>query len=154
MIIVRQEWDGGCGLACVAMICNTTFSDVANSIKIIRNKTGSSTSIKDFESLLPRYNVKCNRIKFKNWDDLNGVYIVGVNEYKNYQGNRGGWHWVVVIKNEKIFFILDPDENECVNWGEVWINQKDGYKARENCDIIKCNIRFPEAITINANEVT
>ena len=148
MKLIKQEGKGGCGLACIAMVCDTTLEDVAEKIKKIRNKTGSSTSIKDFENLLPEYDIEFNRITFTNWDDLKGVYIVGVNEYKNSKGNRGGWHWVVVIKNDKVFLIIDPDEDECVNWGEAWINEKDGYNAREKCDIIKCNIRFPKSIAI------
>ena len=99
MRIIKQEGEGGCGLACIAMICDTTVSDVAQKIKDSRKKTGYSTSITDMESLLPNYDVESTRLKFKNWNELNGVYIVGVNEYKNRRGKRGGWHWIVAIKN-------------------------------------------------------
>lgn len=150
MKIVRQEGDLGCGIACIAMICDKTFDDIKTEIKKHRNKTGASTSITDFETLLSKNDIKHERLKFTSWADLNGVYIVGVDEYENDEGNRGGWHWVVAIKNKDKFLILDPDKDKCMNYGDIWCNKKkkDSYEARENCDIIKCNIRFPTSIKI------
>jgi len=148
MKIIKQEWDGGCGLACIAMICDTTFKNVTKKIKNLRNKTGNSTSIKDFETLLPHYGIECERIKFNSWEKLKGVYIVGVNEYFKKNGKREGWHWVVVIRNHSKFLILDPDDEECINWGDSRVEEKEGYIARKNCDIIKVNMRVPNSIKI------
>lgn len=149
MKIVKQEGDLGCGIACIAMICDKTFDDIQTEIKKHRNKTGASTSITDFETLLSKNDIKHERLKFTSWADLNGVYIVGV---KNDSGK--GWHWVVVIKNKNKnknkFLILDPNEDECMNYGDIRCDEEyeNNYEARENCDIIKCNIRFPTSIKI------
>ena len=149
MKYVNQPEEDGCGIACVAMICNKTFDEVLKMTKTKLGKTGALTYIKDLEELLDEYGVESEREKFKSWDGLNGIYIVGVNETKNKHGKRATWHWVVVLKNTQKFLILDPNVNECINYGDCWAEEEDGYIARKNCTIIKCtNIRFPSSIKI------
>lgn len=148
MKLIRQEGDGGCGLACIAMLCDKPLEDVAKKIRSERKKTGYSTSISDFEVLFKSYNKSFERLRFHNWDDLHGIYIIGVNERRMKNGKREGWHWIVVIKDDDRFLIVDPDENECIHWGDCWIEKPDGYQARKNCDIIKCNISPPTTIEI------
>lgn len=108
----RQENQRGCGLACVAMICDVPYKAVRKEFieqngepeydySPIRGSTTKryGTTSTDLHLLFAANDVKSNQklLSFKGWDKLPDICILSVNHRKELMGGtkRSMWHWVV-----------------------------------------------------------
>ncbi|MFZ2948970.1 MAG: hypothetical protein WA003_05750, partial [Desulfuromonadaceae bacterium] len=82
------------------------------------------THSKDIVAFLAKHtNINAEQAKFPGWENIQGTSIVGVNS------NGKGYHWVIVIKNDSKFVIIDPADAQ-VYQGIMWINDaEEGFVA-------------------------
>ena len=117
--LVKQEHVYGCGLACVAMVSNTTYKSVrfeydeifgepewVFSKKRKRHCLDYGTSAGDLSDLMKIYGVQSSRrlLHFKSWDSLSDIAIISV-YHKSVEDNTS-WHWVVFDRKQNV--VLDP----------------------------------------------
>lgn len=105
---IVQEDPTGCGLACVAMLSNTTYKKVrkaALEIDLLKGRT-LYTSAKDLHNLAKKFDLSLGqrRRKFKSFDALPDTAILAI----NYRPKTGSWHWVVYHRNSKDEYVIDP----------------------------------------------
>jgi len=119
--LVKQRLKADCGIACVAMVSGHSYekvkSDFANTFKVRTYRS----STKQLAQLLEKYKMNVSEMKSQAWSDISGVCIVGVNWYK-----PNMFHWVVTVKDNNRFLILDPDSAQ-VYQGYDWIDEEDGF---------------------------
>ena len=105
---IVQKDSTGCGIACVAMLCGNTYSQVkaiATDFGFVPNNYGHSTESWQLRELLSHFGVKSDRgRRLSHWHSLNCFCIVGI----NYNKNSDKWHWVVYVPDESGGYILDP----------------------------------------------
>ncbi len=91
---VIQEHKTGCGIACVAMLCRSAYSEVFITAKEVLGWTESQrsfyTSSSDLQTLLHTMKVKARKGRsVRKWSSLPGVAIIGI----NYNEKAETWHW-------------------------------------------------------------
>lgn len=114
--LVRQEHDTGCGIACVAMCAGWSYPEAFKKFKeILRwgdRKRDFYTQPSHLEAVLDREKITYLSNRSRDWGQIEGTAIVGVNR------DNGYWHWVVVVKDDQRFFILDPETGEVYRYAE------------------------------------
>ncbi|KAB2310678.1 hypothetical protein F8A87_08310 [Betaproteobacteria bacterium SCN2] len=122
--LIKQKDKTGCGIACVAMIANRSYEEMKDAFAEILNwstrREEYYTLAKDLGKALKKYGIRAKEKKSGCWDDIQGTAIVGVNRRKKH------FHWVVVVKDNHRFLILDPEKNE-VRCGKRWADKRNGY---------------------------
>ncbi|MDX1296614.1 MAG: hypothetical protein R3260_00025 [Pseudomonas sp.] len=109
---VRQRDRFGCGVACSAMIAGWPYDQMRNLFADAgigaRKKRPLATNFSDLQYTLRALGIESQLKRWSNWDSLDGVGIVAVN-------NAGGtssrnWHWVVVERHATFGIVIhDPD---------------------------------------------
>lgn len=106
--VAQRDFEAGdCGIACVAMVADTTYEKAhAAALALgLRSKNGDYyTSHKNLEELLLKLGKRCSRQRFRSMREVIGPAIVKVNL------REGGkyWHWVVAIVRGHDVVVLDP----------------------------------------------
>lgn len=116
MILIQQEYNTSCGIACVAMLAGKSHNTVMRkAIELFEWKSDSKfldnnsrTSSKKLIRLLSKFGLKGKLKKFKSWDNLEGKNILAV----RYNENTGNWHWVVVERKNSKIVILNPEADD------------------------------------------
>lgn len=129
MIKLRNQLNKrGCGLACVAMICDIPYRKVQQDFEKIYGEPGYSYSTrtkntcKDYRTdvtglryLFEENGVRCGRrlMKFKGWEKLPDICVLAVfvrqETIGGYTSER--WHWTVYDREQNV--VLDPYQ---YNW--------------------------------------
>lgn len=109
---VMQRDRLGCGVACVAMVSGRTYGVVRqlfvdNGIGA-RKKRPLATNFSELQHALELLGIKSELKRWSNWDAVEGLGIVAVN---NGQGTASrNWHWVVAERHTSFGVVLhDPD---------------------------------------------
>ena len=114
--LLRQEHDTGCGVACVAMCAGWSYEDAFQRFKRVlrwgERKRSFYTQPSQLVRILDNEKIPYLSRKSGEWADVDGTAIVGVNREKGY------WHWVVAVKDEQRFLILDPETGEIYRYTE------------------------------------
>ena len=106
---VRQEHPTGCGIACIAMVCGTTYSNVMNEAKELLGWDNSQKTFYTDSSHLQKllHAMKVNSQKGRSvgkWGSLPNTAIAGI----NYDKKHNRWHWVVFCREVDREYVLDP----------------------------------------------
>ena len=111
--VCSQKDYTGCGIACVAAVTNRTYDEVKDALmqhkEWKRPDRNLYTWAKDLSYLLSYYSMPHEIKGSRSWDEINGVSIVGVNRDKGY------FHWVVAVKDDDRFYIIDPKCGEVLS---------------------------------------
>ncbi|MEX5443408.1 cysteine peptidase family C39 domain-containing protein [Acinetobacter schindleri] len=107
---IIQEDSTGCGLACVAMITNLTYSEVKKeAIKrsIIKPSKSFYTTSNNLIRLLSILDVQAKKGRaVKKWESIKSLSIVAI----NFREKSNTWHWVVYVPDTNIGYVLDPNK--------------------------------------------
>lgn len=121
---MKQIDTTGCGIACVAMLTMHSYEGVKEALINQegwgRRKRVFYTKANQLKKLLVKFKLSADVKKSRSWSDIEGCSIVGVNRKGSY------FHWVISLKDDKKFLIIDPETSE-VYQGEEWAGIKDGY---------------------------
>jgi len=106
---ILQEHRTGCGVACVAMVAGTDYS---NAMKVARqifdwqdSQRTFYTSSAQLRELLRAFKVQTGRGRVaRKWSSLPEFAIAGVNHNKE----TDTWHWVVFQRKVGRTYVLDP----------------------------------------------
>lgn len=126
--LVQQVVGTGCGIACLAMLTCQSYETVKDTLSRQCNwgskKKELRTHASDLIAYLHNHSViTAVKATFPGWERFQGTGILGVNR------NSRGYHWVIVIRTDSNFLIIDPAEAE-VYQGTIWIDdEEDGYVA-------------------------
>ena len=106
---VLQQDPSGCGLACVSMLRNVSYSKVKKVALTLPNFDASSTfytEAKDLRVLLRHLGVSCAKrlVSFSSWERLPECCILAV----SFREADWTWHWVVFRRNGADAYVLDP----------------------------------------------
>lgn len=145
--LVKQEDCTGCGIACLAMVTNRTYEEtkinIFETLKWSDRKRVFYTKAKDLYNYLMRNNYDVELKKSKNWDEIQGLSIVGVNRESGY------FHWIVVVKNDEFFYIVDPDKKKAGvynggYWSDKYIHSmgRSDYISINNINISRIFFQF------------
>lgn len=114
--LIKQLDDTGCGIACVAMCLKDNYQQVkelfAEVLEWGDRKKKFYTWPSEITKVLNHSRVKYSSKQSSSWCDVEGTCIVGVNRSGRY------WHWVVVVKDNKRFLVLDPATGEIFQHSE------------------------------------
>ena len=114
--LVKQQDDTGCGIACVAMCLKENYDNSKARFAVLLNwgsqKKNFYTRLPEISRVLDAAQVNYSTKKSSSWEDVQGTCIVGVNR----EGRH--WHWVVVIKDNVRFLVLDPETGEIFQHAE------------------------------------
>lgn len=105
---VKQKDRTGCGIACVAMLANKTYSQVKKKMKSLdcfkgHRKNVFLTDYPDLKKALKAYKIKSSKVcNKKSWKSTRKNAIVAI----NYNKKRDEWHWVVYDKKKEC--VIDP----------------------------------------------
>lgn len=138
MRLKQQRHIRSCGLACVAIIADQPYKTVIDDFEDLADKAGNpiewswksgnkrwyigyGTTTKDLHVLLDYYGVKSNQRRVKYKGKLPDVSILTINpRYEKLGGNMElCWHWVVCLREDGAFRILDPWKGERKTLGDV-----------------------------------
>lgn len=106
---VKQEDPTGCGLACIAMLADSTYAHVKNlAIEQLGfdNSGTLYTGTKHLRDLANNFKIGLGkkRRKFKAFNDLPEIAILAI----NYKEESNTWHWVVYRRTSNDEFVYDP----------------------------------------------
>jgi len=106
------------------MVLNVPYEDakelMAKSLKWTGGKKIFYTRARMLHGILRGAEIEASLKQSRSWDEISGTAIVGVNRKNGY------FHWVLVVKNDFCFVIIDPEDGGCYQ-GRRWIDVKDGY---------------------------
>ena len=103
---VQQRDEGGCGIACVAMVTGKTYSQTK---KFFLERVFLPTDRKPYTRHyqlrrgLRKLRIATEKRAFRKWRSIESLSIVPINRRQD-----GGWHWVVFVPNGARPYILDP----------------------------------------------
>ncbi len=106
---VKQRHDKGCGQACVAMLAHTTFKEVNDYLKEIKDAWFVGTKTREVRMLLKHFgvNTKGNRLiplGKRTLYDLPETCLLKLAMWLGDMGYSSSWHWIVLHKGK----IYDP----------------------------------------------
>jgi ABC-type bacteriocin/lantibiotic exporter with double-glycine peptidase domain len=108
--LVIQKTNSDCGLACVAMICETPYEKVLDKFMELglyakhKKALPYSTNFKDVNIVLASLGFEGKVQRFKNWDDISKPSIIKIPNNRKYS-----WHWVVAVPSDKHKVVIyDP----------------------------------------------
>ncbi|WP_308318795.1 cysteine peptidase family C39 domain-containing protein, partial [Vibrio metschnikovii] len=106
---VVQQDRTGCGLACIAILAGTEYSNVKDRALDLFNLESSDefyTNASELQKLGQEFNlnVGAKRRVFKGFNALPDLAILAI----NYRENEDTWHWVVYCRDEGNEFVIDP----------------------------------------------
>ncbi|MES2580680.1 MAG: cysteine peptidase family C39 domain-containing protein [Pseudomonadota bacterium] len=106
---IKQEHNTGCGIACVAMLSEMTYSKAMQKArkKFSWESTKRSfyTDSSQLKELLDELKVNTDRYRLvRNWSSLPDTAIIAI----NYREKSNNWHWVVFKRENDIEYVLDP----------------------------------------------
>jgi ABC-type bacteriocin/lantibiotic exporter with double-glycine peptidase domain len=106
---VKQEHKTGCGIACVAMITDSQYSEVLDEARELfqwpENDRSLYTSAKQLAALLSRFDFLAKRGRMvRKWSSISDLAIVAI----NYNQKTQTWHWVVFERKLGCGFVYDP----------------------------------------------
>ncbi len=119
--LVKQKLKADCGIACVAMVSGYSYEKVKADFSKMFNVKTYRSSAAQLHRLLESYNKNVSTKISQAWCDISGVCIVGVNWFES---NK--FHWVVSVKDNYRFLIIDPETAQ-VYQGVDWIDVEDGF---------------------------
>ena len=109
--------DASCGLACIAMIAGCSLPEVGKlALEMGYGKGGTFyTDASELRKLASCVGVAFARRKrkFKSWDEIPQRSVVAI----NYKEDSNEWHWVVLVREGKHPYVLDP--NPCRSEGRT-----------------------------------
>ena len=127
MRLKQQRHIRSCGLACVAMIADQPYKTVVDDFEDLADKVGNpiewnwksdnkrwyigyGTTTKDLHVLLDYYGVKSNQRCVTYKGKLPDVSILNIDSRHERLGGKmvHCWHWVVCLREDEAFRILDP----------------------------------------------
>lgn len=107
---IIQEDSTGCGLACVAMIANLTYSEIKKEAienSIVQSGRSFYTTSNDLIRLLSALNIQAKKGRIvRKWESIKSLSIVAI----NFREKSNTWHWVVYVPDTKIGYVLDPNK--------------------------------------------
>lgn len=106
---VVQQDRTGCGLACIAILAQTEYSNVKETALSLFNLEPNDefyTSAHELQKLGQEYNLNVGgkRRVFKGFKALPDLAILAI----NYREKEDTWHWVVYCRDEDSEFVIDP----------------------------------------------
>jgi ABC-type bacteriocin/lantibiotic exporter with double-glycine peptidase domain len=106
--IKQRKWEkGDCGLACVAMIAETSYDAINNLFMkngYVKKDGTYFTKHKHLIRLLGQLGFNASRRKFGSWKETSCPSIVKINKTKD-----NFWHWVVLVERNGWQVMLDPN---------------------------------------------
>lgn len=106
---MKQKDEGGCGIACFAMLAGTTYLQGKNIFEEhIFSRKDKKPHCRHYQirKALEIFGIQTEKRPFRNWRLIDTHAIVPINRQLD-----GGWHWVVFVRDGNRPYILDP-------WGE------------------------------------
>ena len=104
---VEQKSDkmADCGVACVALVTNSSYKEAYECLHHLRNDDGEHYSRhKELSDAIQTLGYFVRQKRFNSFRAIEGVAIVAVNKRKD-----GCWHWVVVNHSDpNTSYIYDP----------------------------------------------
>ncbi|GAB7562080.1 hypothetical protein LG202_01190 [Methylobacillus methanolivorans] len=118
---VSQKLPTECGVACIAMLGNTSLSEARSAVNFV-NTSNSRTTQKELRAALKKSRKTLSKkITFTDKERLksvSAVVLVAVN-FKEKNGTQY-WHWLVYDNTENLGRILDPSKpKERRSWGNT-----------------------------------
>ncbi len=109
MKCIKQEHNTGCGIACVAMLSETTYSQAmqkaSKKFSWESKKRSFYTDASQLKALLDELKINTGRYRLlRKWSSLPNTAIIAI----NYREKTNNWHWVVYRKEDNIEYVLDP----------------------------------------------
>ncbi|MEI8656449.1 cysteine peptidase family C39 domain-containing protein [Vibrio sp. Hal054] len=106
---VVQQDRTGCGLACIAILAGTEYSNVKDRALDLFNIESSDefyTNASELQKLGQEFNLNVGgkRRVFKGFNALPDLAILAI----NYRENEDTWHWVVYCRDGGNEFVIDP----------------------------------------------
>ena len=106
---IRQEDRTGCGIACIAMLNGSTYTEVMTVAAEVFNWDESQrtfyTSTSQLQNLLLKMNIPALKGRsIRKWSSMPDTAIVGI----NYNEKKDAWHWVVFRRVADREYVLDP----------------------------------------------
>lgn len=92
-----------CGIACVAMVSNSSYEVAFEKLRHIETDEEFYTRHKDLIGALKRLGFTARQKRFKSFRQIKSKAIVATNKRKD-----GCWHWVVFDGVSKTPYIFDP----------------------------------------------
>lgn len=100
---VRQRYRSDCGVACVAMLAQVSYSIAFDVFGFAEGERSFYTCHRQIADALQNLGCKIQRRKFCSWGDISGAAILPV----NHRCERSNFHWVVFDGK----YIRDPNPN-------------------------------------------
>jgi ABC-type bacteriocin/lantibiotic exporter with double-glycine peptidase domain len=106
---IRQD---DCGIACVAIIANTTYKKSWTIIKKYLPKSSKRyTRTKVIRKALIHFNIKLSKaVTISDWSKINKLSLVAV----NFVPSLGIWHWVIAVPVADKIIVIDPAQKNIV----------------------------------------
>lgn len=109
--VVVQEEVSGCGIACVAMLANTTYKEMkirANTLGIFAEDKRLWSETEYVRTLLRDYNLQVSPQEkpFTSWEDLPDLALIAIKYHLEH--GRPYWHWSIFQRQGQTEVVLDP----------------------------------------------
>ena len=106
---IRQEHRTSCGIACVAMLSDTTYTETMTVAAVIFKWSESQrsfyTSSSQLQSLLFEMKVPAQKGRsIRRWSSMPDIAIAGI----NHNEKSDTWHWVIFRRESGREYVLDP----------------------------------------------
>jgi ABC-type bacteriocin/lantibiotic exporter with double-glycine peptidase domain len=106
---ILQRNNTGCGIACIAMICNSSYSRTKKIISealIFQRSYNYAMNYSQLRKGLRLFSIKLKyKKRFNSWKEIPKTSIVAT----NFSKDRRFWHWVVFVRVSKTeYYLLDP----------------------------------------------